>query len=70
MQTNLKEGKAIQSTMHIHRMLRINSSATKQENKKKSAFKYSNLDIAYNAIYSVINMQEDEDAAVRSDVWN
>jgi hypothetical protein len=64
MQTILKEGKATQITRQI------NPSVANPGNKKKGAVKYTKLGAGYNGIYAVINMQEDEDAAVRADVWN
>jgi uncharacterized protein YcfL len=42
----------------------------RQDAKKTSSAKTGKLLVNYNGIVTVINRQEDEDAAVRADVWN
>lgn len=64
MQPVLKEGKAVFGTQQINPLL------NKQKNKDREAAKPSKYSLGFKSRFTVINMQEDEDAAVRPDIWN
>lgn len=64
METVLKERK-----ITLSKKQRI-ATLNKRETKKQLQGKNAKLLVDYSNQFAVFNMQEDEDAAVRADVWN